>query len=96
MNNMCMEGPGEDALPAPPPASSINDIQTNPILKKKVTELLESGADKKLAEKYDNTKEYLQLLENEINKQVPAQVISNTSMANCKRNNKKIWKQYSQ
>ena len=82
MNNMCMEGPGEDALPAPPPASSINDIQTNPILKKKVTELLESGADKKLAEKYDNTKEYLQLLENEINKQVPAQVISNILMAN--------------
>ena len=77
-----MEGPGEDTPPAPPPASSINDIQTNPILKKKVTELLESGADKKLAEKYDNTKEYLQLLENEINKQVPAQVISNTLMAN--------------
>ena len=74
MNHMCMEGPGKDAPPLRLPASSINDIQTNPMLMEKMKEQVESGTAKKLAEKYDKQKSYLQLLENQINKQEPAQV----------------------
>merc|ERR1719219_2598545 len=73
---MCMPGPGEHAPPARIPYGSINAIQTNPMLIKKVKEELDSGKAKKLAEKYNKPKEFLQLLENRINKQQPAQGIN--------------------
>ena len=71
---MCMEGPGETAPPPKVPASSINDIQSNLALKEMMKEQLKSGAVKKLTEKYNKQQSYLQLLENQINKQEPAQV----------------------
>ena len=71
---MCMAGPGEHAPPARIPYPSINDIQTNPMLMEKVKEELDSGVAKKLAEKYNKPKEYLELLNNHINIQQPAQV----------------------
>ena len=71
-NSMCMEGPGENAK-LNIPASSINDIQTNPILMTKVKE--EINTVKKLAKKYDKQNSLLELLESTFIGQEPAQVI---------------------
>ena len=73
-NSMCMEGPGENAK-LNIPASSINDIQTNPILMTKVKE--EINTVKKLAKKYDKQNSLLELLESTFIGQEPAQVIAN-------------------
>ena len=71
-NSMCMEGPGENAAVLNIPASSINDIQTNPILMTKMKEEIKTV--KKYAEKYDKHNSLLQILENNVKGQEPAQV----------------------
>ena len=71
-NSMCMEGPGEHAAPAKIPQSSMNDIRTNPMLISKVKEEIKTA--KKVAEKYDKSNQFLELLENTVIGQEPAQV----------------------
>ena len=68
--HMCMEGPGESQKPLSLPPSSLNTLQTNPLLMEKVKERLSNG---KLPDKYKNYNKFLQLLGN-VNKQEPAKV----------------------
>ena len=79
MNHICIEGPGKDATPSLLP--TFNDTETNPMLTKKMKEQLSNRVSKKLAEKYDKQKKYIEMIKKQIKKankllknQEPAQV----------------------